>query len=1412
MRSLRALLIFAMLAFLPFMSPLPAGAQDDDGPGFLTRLLQDNLSGAGRTVTIRGFEGALSSQARMAELTIADADGVWLTLRDATLDWSRAALLRGRVEVQSLTARELIVDRIPPSESTAPAPEAQGFALPDLPVSVEIGRLAVERAALGAPVLGQPVEVRLVGTLRLAGGEGAADIALDRIDGQTGRIALVADYANATRELALDLSVAEGPGGLAATALGLPGAPSVDLSVQGAGPLDAFDARLRLSTAGSERLAGQLRLSGADDGGTAFDGSLAGDVAPLFLPDYAAFFGPDVRLTVRGTRAGDGALALSAVNLRAAALSLQGAARIAPGGLPESFAVAGRIAADDGNPVLLPLGGDAVTVTRADLTAEYDASRGTDWRTRFDIAGLTRGDVSIATLALGIDGTITAGATPAVGADITFAADGLGHADPTLAGALGTGLEGQARIDWQSGQPVTLNGLSVTGAGLALNGNATLDTAQGLAVAGAFDLAADDLARFAGLAGQPLSGGVTGRIAGAGDPLAGTFDLALSVAGRDLALGLPEADPYLRGATEIALEARRTAAGTFIDRLTVSGNGVALDGQASLATPETADVTPATPVTEATASFSLDDIAPLSARAGRPLAGGIAGRMDITAALDGQSARVDADLTGTGLSLSVPEADAYLGGTTRLVLQGSRDGATGRVDRLEVDMQAGSRTATVDLSGDLAFRDDAAPSFDGTATATVSDLSPLSSLAGRDLAGQARATVTGRLSVDVRSADLALDATATVLSVGGTELGNVNATLQATRDGPAARIASLSLTGAGVSATGSGNLTLPDDGTAPAFDGTLAIDVADLSRLSGLTGTRLSGQATANATGQVTADLSAFDATLTAAANGLSVGQAEADRILGGRADLSLSAARDGDAISIRTARLTTARGATEAAGALNGRDGELRLTSTLDDLGLLVPGITGRVRLTGTLGEAPGALTVALDATGPAGVTAQARGTVARDGSTADLSLTGSAPLGLANPFIAPRNLAGTARYDLRLNGAPSLGALSGTVSLDGGRVVDPGLTLVIQDLGGTATLAGGRATLNLAARSQAGGGLTLSGPVALSAPFTADLRVALNGLRLTDPALYDTTLSGSIAVAGPLTGGARIGGVIDVGRTEIRIPSSGYGVSGELLELVHLNEPADVRLTRARAGLLAAGEAPSTATGPAFPLDLTIRAPGQVFVRGRGLDAELGGTLRLAGTTAALAPEGGFRLIRGRLDVLGKRLDLTSGLVRLEGGAGPWLELTAEGSTADTRVFVDVTGPAAQPEFTFRSEPDLPQDEVLAVFLFGRDVTQLSALQALQLAGAVAELAGRGGAGIVSRLRGGLGLDDLDVSTAEDGTTAVRAGRYLSENVYTDVTVQGGETVINLNLDVIDNVTIKGSVSSDGGTGLGVFYERDF
>ena len=138
---------------------------------------------------------------------------------------------------------------------------------------------------------------------------------------------------------------------------------------------------------------------------------------------------------------------------------------------------------------------------------------------------------------------------------------------------------------------------------------------------------------------------------------------------------------------------------------------------------------------------------------------------------------------------------------------------------------------------------------------------------------------------------------------------------------------------------------------------------------------------------------------------------------------------------------------------------------------------------------------------------------------------------------------------------------------------------------------------------------------------------------------------------------------------------------------------------------------------------------------------------------------------------------------------------------------------GPAAEPTVRFEATPDAPQDEVLAQVFFGRDVSQLSAFQALQLANAVASLAGSGGAGVISNLRQSFDLDDLDITTDDDGNAAVRAGKYLSENIYTDVTVGGaGGAAVSLNIDLTPNITAKGSVEADSNTSLGIFFERDY
>jgi translocation and assembly module TamB len=228
---------------------------------------------------------------------------------------------------------------------------------------------------------------------------------------------------------------------------------------------------------------------------------------------------------------------------------------------------------------------------------------------------------------------------------------------------------------------------------------------------------------------------------------------------------------------------------------------------------------------------------------------------------------------------------------------------------------------------------------------------------------------------------------------------------------------------------------------------------------------------------------------------------------------------------------------------------------------------------------------------------------------------------------------------------------------------------------------------------------------------------------------------------------------------------------------------------------------------------LDLTIAAANQLFIRGRGLDAELGGEVRIQGSLANPQPSGAFNLIRGRLDILGKRFALDEALLQLEGDLVPFLRVLASTESQDITANVLIEGRADDPKVSFTSFPELPEEEVLALLLFGQGLQNLSALQALQLANAVATLAGRGGEGVVSRLRQGFGLDNLDVKTSAEGAAELTAGKYLGQNLYSEVTVgQDGRTQIDLNFDLTDSITLRGSTGSGGNTGVGVFLEKDY
>jgi translocation and assembly module TamB len=744
------------------------------------------------------------------------------------------------------------------------------------------------------------------------------------------------------------------------------------------------------------------------------------------------------------------------------------------------------------------------------------------------------------------------------------------------------------------------------------------------------------------------------------------------------------------------------------------------------------------------------------------------------------------------LRLGVAEIDRLLAGRSMVSVAASRDEAGIRLDAF--DLSAASLRATG--SGTLATA-----GSDISARVDFADLSVLGDSYGGRLQAEARVTGTPAEAV------LALQGTGTDLRVGVAEADSLMRGASALvldanlRDG-GADVQRLEVRAQNLIATVTGR-------AAPENSSLLAdLRLPDLSVLGRSYGGALTAKARfdgAPAAGRITVD---------GTGNALRIGNAQADRLLAGTSTLSAALRIEDGGIRVDRAEVRNPQVQATASGSVQGSDTAVTLDGRLNDLALLVPEFPGPVTLRGTARQSAKGTTLDLAGRGPGGIDATVRGTLAPGMSRADIAIAGRAQAALANVFISPTAVLGTATFDLRLAGPLAPASLSGRIALAGGRITGPDIPFSLTDIEATANLSGGRATIDGRGGVSTGGGLRVAGSIGLAAPFAADLSTDLLGVVVRDPQLYQTRGNGTVTLRGPLTGGATIGGRVALIESEVRIPDTGFAAVGSLPTLQHVGEPADVRRTRIFAGLLGDGTTAGRGGGSgAFGLDLEISHPNRLFVRGRGLDTELGGTLTLRGTTANIVPEGSFRLIRGRLDILGKRLTVSEADLRLEGNLVPSVEIIASNSSDGIVSFVRITGRIDAPEVDFASIPELPEEEVLSRLLFGRGIEKMSAFQAAQLASAIATLAGRGGEGILSRLRTGLGLDNFDVATTDDGSTSLTVGKYVSRNLYTEVEVdQGGRSEISLNLDVSESLTVRGRVDSEGESGLGLFFQRDY
>ena len=148
-----------------------------------------------------------------------------------------------------------------------------------------------------------------------------------------------------------------------------------------------------------------------------------------------------------------------------------------------------------------------------------------------------------------------------------------------------------------------------------------------------------------------------------------------------------------------------------------------------------------------------------------------------------------------------------------------------------------------------------------------------------------------------------------------------------------------------------------------------------------------------------------------------------------------------------------------------------------------------------------------------------------------------------------------------------------------------------------------------------------------------------------------------------------------------------------------------------------------------------------------------------------------------------------------------------------------INVSGSATNPQIAFTSNPGLPQDEIMARILFGGSVSEISALQAVQLATSLNSLRGGGGGGLnpLGKLRSAGGFDRLRILGADDTTgrgTAIAAGFYVSDDVYLEIITDArGFTATQIEIALSKALSILSQVgTSGGGNNVNLRYRKQY
>ena len=311
--------------------------------------------------------------------------------------------------------------------------------------------------------------------------------------------------------------------------------------------------------------------------------------------------------------------------------------------------------------------------------------------------------------------------------------------------------------------------------------------------------------------------------------------------------------------------------------------------------------------------------------------------------------------------------------------------------------------------------------------------------------------------------------------------------------------------------------------------------------------------------------------------------------------------------------------------------------------------------------------------------------------GGKQNLNINGDLNLRVLNGVSPDFFSSGTAVVAVRINGTYEEPRVIGTASVNNGSVsvLLGNERWTVANLSATMRFTANQAQLDSASGTIGGGRVTASGGALLDGFTVSAFRVNLRGDDVTVPFPPDfrSTLDADVEIRGS-SHEQLIGGLVTLRRTE-------YTQDIELADLINqrrgesIEEGTEIDL--ARTALFAS---------------LRVEGRNALVVRNNLADVVGSVSLQLDGPVNDPTISGRITATSGTINFRNDRYDITRALVDLppSRNADPLLNIQAESQIRGYRVIVSLTGPLSQPQASVRSEPALPQADVVSLITTGQ------------------------------------------------------------------------------------------------------------